>query len=95
VKRVLNTLYVLSQGASLKKEGEAIAVKAGGEGKLRVPIISIGSIVCFGNALISPALIGFCARSGVSISFMSTHGRFLARVESPTAGNVLLRREQY
>ncbi|MCX7038169.1 MAG: CRISPR-associated endonuclease Cas1, partial [Spirochaetes bacterium] len=49
MKRVLNTLYVMSQGAYLRKEGEAVAVKAGGEVKLRVPILSIGSIVCFGD----------------------------------------------
>lgn len=95
MKRVLNTLYVMSQGAYLRKEGEAVAVKAGGEVKLRVPILSIGSIVCFGDALLSPSLMGFCAKSGVSISFMSAYGRFLARVEGPTTGNVLLRREQY
>jgi len=95
VKRVLNTLYVMSQGAYLKKEGEAIAVKVGGEVKLRVPIISIGSIVCFGDALISPALMGHCAKCGVIISYLSAYGRFLARVEGPTTGNVLLRREQY
>ena len=95
MKRVLNTLYVMSQGAYLKKEGEAIAVKAGGEIKLRVPIISIGSIVCFGDALISPSLMGHCAKCGVAISYMSAYGRFLARVMGPTTGNVLLRREQY
>jgi CRISPR-associated protein Cas1 len=95
VKRVLNTLYVMSQGAYLKKEGEAVAVKIGGEVKLRVPIISIGSIVCFGDAMISPSLMGHCAKNGVSISFLSTFGRFVARVVGPTTGNVLLRREQY
>jgi CRISP-associated protein Cas1 len=95
VKRVLNTLYVMSQGAYLRKEGEAVAVKTGGEVKLRIPIISIGSIVCFGDTLISPALMGHCAKCGVSISYLSTYGRFLARVQGPTTGNVLLRREQY
>ncbi len=95
MKRVLNTLYVMSQGAYLKKEGEAVAVKVGGEVKLRVPTLTIGSIVCFGDALLSPSLMGHCARNGVSISFLSAYGRFLARVEGPTAGNVLLRREQY
>jgi CRISP-associated protein Cas1 len=95
VKRVLNTLYIMSQGAYLKKEGDAVAVKAGGEVKLRIPIISIGSIVCFGDALISPTLMGHCAKCGVSISYMSAYGRFLARIQGPTTGNVLLRRAQY
>lgn len=85
----------MTQGASLKKEGEAIAVRIGGEVKLRIPIISIGSIVCFGDAYVSPALMGHCAKFGVTISHMSAYGRFLARIVGPTTGNVLLRREQY
>ncbi len=95
MKRVLNTLYVMTQGAYLKKEGDAVAVRVRRELRLRVPIIGISSIVCFGDALLSPALMGHCAHSGVSISFMSAYGRFLARVQGPTTGNVLLRREQY
>ena len=95
MKRVLNTLYVMSQGAYLRKEGEAVAVRVKRELKLRVPIIGIGSIVCFGDALLTPSLMSHCTRNGVTISFLSTHGRFLARVLGATTGNVLLRREQY
>ena len=95
MKRVLNTLYVMTQGSYLKKEGEAIAVRTGGETKLRLPIVSIGSIVCFGDAMVSPALMGHCAANGVTISYLSAYGRFLARIVGPTTGNVLLRREQY
>ena len=39
--------------------------------------------------------MGFCGANGVGISFLSEHGRFLARVQGPVSGNVLLRREQY
>ena len=39
--------------------------------------------------------MGFCAERQVGLSFLSEHGRFLARVEGETKGNVLLRREQY
>jgi CRISPR-associated protein Cas1 len=39
--------------------------------------------------------MGHCAKNGVSVSFLSAYGRFLARLEGATAGNVLLRREQY
>jgi CRISPR-associated protein Cas1 len=31
----------------------------------------------------------------VGVSFLTEHGRFLARVQGPVSGNVLLRREQY
>ena len=39
--------------------------------------------------------MGFCAEKQVGLSFLTEHGRFLARVQGPVSGNVLLRREQY
>jgi CRISP-associated protein Cas1 len=39
--------------------------------------------------------MGLCGESGVSLAFLTEHGRFLARVKEPVSGNVLLRREQY
>jgi len=39
--------------------------------------------------------MGFCAGNGVGLSFLTEYGRFLARVQGPVSGNVLLRREQY
>jgi len=39
--------------------------------------------------------MSFCCERGVGVSFLSEHGRFLARVVGRTSGNVLLRREQY
>jgi CRISPR-associated protein Cas1 len=39
--------------------------------------------------------MGFCAERDVTVSFLSENGRFLARVQGPVSGNVLLRREQY
>ncbi len=95
MKKLQNTLYVTTQGAYLAKEGESVIVRVEDEVKLRVPIHGIGSIVCFGRVSCSPYLMAFCGAREVSIGFLSEHGRFLARVEGPTTGNVLLRREQY
>ncbi|HRC86439.1 MAG TPA: type I-C CRISPR-associated endonuclease Cas1c [Thermoanaerobaculia bacterium] len=95
MKRHANTLYVTSQGAYLAKDGETVAVRLEEQTRLRVPIHTLGSVVCFGQVGASPFLLGFCAERGVPVTFLSEHGRFLARVEGPTSGNVLLRREQY
>jgi len=95
MKKHLNTLFVTTQGAYLFKEGETVVVKVEGEVRLRLPIHTIGGIVCFGNVLCSPFLLGFCAENDVAISFLTERGRFLARVQGPVSGNVLLRREQY
>jgi len=95
MKKHLNTLFVTTQGAYLAKEGETVAVRIEREVKLRIPVHTLDSIVCFGNVGCSPFLMGFCAERDVSISFLTENGRFLARVKGPASGNVLLRRQQY
>jgi len=95
MKKYLNILFVTTQGAYLNKEGESVVASAEREVKLRVPIHTLGGIVCFGNVLCSPFLMHHCAENNVLISFLSEHGRFLARVQGPVNGNVLLRRQQY
>ncbi len=95
MKRHLNTLYVTTQGAYLAKEGEAVVVRVDRAVRLRVPLHTLGGIVCFGHITCTPALMAMCARAGVAISYLTENGRFLARVQGFTPGNVLLRREQY
>ncbi|MBU4365524.1 MAG: type I-C CRISPR-associated endonuclease Cas1c [Kiritimatiellae bacterium] len=95
MKRLLNTLFVTTQGAYLCHEGESVLVKVEKETRLRVPLHMLGGIVCFGQVACSQPLMGLCGERGVLISFLTEHGRFLARVQGPVSGNVLLRREQY
>jgi CRISP-associated protein Cas1 len=95
MKKLLNTLYVTTQGAYLAKDGETVLIRVEQENRLRVPIHTLGGIVCFGQVSCSPPLMGFCAENNVALSFFSEHGQFLARVQGPVNGNVLLRREQY
>jgi CRISPR-associated protein Cas1 len=95
MKRHLNTLYVTTPGCYLRKEGEAVLVRLEEETKAHVPLHNLEGIVCFGNVLASPYLLGACGERGIGVSLLSRHGRFLARVQGPTSGNVLLRREQY
>jgi CRISPR-associated protein Cas1 len=79
----------------LAQDGETVAVRVEQETKLRVPIHTLSGIVCFGQVSCSPFLMGLCAEHGVTISFLTEHGRFLSRVQGPVSGNVLLRRKQY
>jgi CRISPR-associated protein Cas1 len=95
MKHHLNTLYVFTQGAYLRKESETVVVRIERQLKLRLPLLNIGAIICFGRVGISPQLMGFCGEKGIAISFMTENGRFLAAVNGFTPGNVLLRREQY
>jgi len=95
MKRLLNTLYLTTQGAWLSRERETLVVKVDREVRLRLPIHHIDSIVAFGQINATAPLLGFCAERGVRMAFFTEHGRFLARVEGPVSGNVLLRKAQY
>ncbi|MBQ7252899.1 MAG: type I-C CRISPR-associated endonuclease Cas1 [Kiritimatiellae bacterium] len=91
MKKLLNTLYVQTQGTYLRREGETVVAEREREVVARIPIHTLSGIVCFGNVLCSPFLLGLCGERGVHVGFLTEHGRFLARVEGPVSGNVLLR----
>lgn len=95
MRKLLNVLYITSPEAYLAKEGETVLVRVEEETKIRVPIHNLEGIVCFGYTGASPALMHLCAERGVALSFLSSSGKFLARINGPVSGNVLLRRQQY
>ena len=90
-----NTLFVSTQGAYVTRDHETVRVKLEGKVVLTVPFHHLEGIVCFGRISVSPAVFAACGERQLWLSFMSEHGHFLARVESPVQGNVLLRRQQY
>lgn len=92
---LLNTLYVTTGGAYLHLDNDTVRVEVERETRLRVPLHHLGGIVGFGDVLISPALIGRCAESGIGMALLDRNGRFRARIEGPTSGNVLLRKAQF
>lgn len=95
MQRFLNTLYVTTQKAYLHKKGEAVEVIVEDKTVASIPMITLDSIVCFGNIYVSPFLLGAAPEHNITISFLSETGKFLARVQGPVAGNVLLRKAQY
>lgn len=95
MKKLLNTLYVTTEGAALRKDGENVVVDVEGAERARAPMHMLASVVTFGAVLISPPLMQACAARGIVIVLLDRAGRFQARVEGPISGNVLLRRQQY
>lgn len=95
MKKLLNTVYVTTEGAALRKDGETLVAEVEGEIKARVPLHMLASVVIFGPILVTPALIGACAGAGITLVLLDRNGRFQARIDGPVSGNVLLRRAQY
>lgn len=95
MKKLLNTIYVTTEGAGIRKDGENLVVEIDGAEKGRVPLHMLASVVVFGGIYLSPALMQACAANGITIVLLDRSGRFQARIEGPVTGNVLLRRAQY
>src|SRR5919106_680169 len=93
--QLLNTLYVTTPEAYVRLDHETLRVEVDGTTKLQIPLHHISGLTCFGNVLISPAVLHRCADDGRSVVFLDRNGRFKGRLEGPVSGNVLLRKAQH
>ena len=91
MKQLLNTLYVMTQGAYLNLDHETLKVEVEKQTQLQVPLHHLGGIVVMGNVMISPFLLGRCADDGRSVMILDRNGQFKCRLVGKTSGNVLLR----
>jgi len=95
MKQHLNTLFVTTDGAYMKKKGETVVVVVDKAERLRVPLLNLDGICTFGRVSVSVPLMGACAERGVRLSLLDANGRFRAAVVGYASGNVLLRRTQH
>lgn len=95
MRKLLNTLYVMTEDCYLTLDGENIVIQNGEKALGRFPLHTLENIMCFTYKGASPALMGACAERKIGMSFFSPRGSFLARVIGKEYGNVLLRKEQY
>jgi len=92
---IQNTLYIMTPQAYAHLDNQSVRIEVERETRLRVPLHHIGALVCFGNVLISPALMHQLADEGKSLVLLDNTGRFKARLEGPVSGNILLRQAQH
>lgn len=90
-----NVLYVMTHNAYVHLDNTTVRVEVERETRLRVPLHHVGSLVCFGNVMVTPALMHRLADEGKSLVLLERSGRFKARLEGPVSGNILLRQAQH
>ena len=100
MKKLLNTLFITSPDRYLSLDGENVVIICkDDDGKNdeigRVPLHNLEAIITFGYTGASPGLMRACAKNNIALSFMSSNGKFIARIVGEVRGNVTLRREQY
>lgn len=95
MRHLLNTLYVTNEKSYLSLDNENVIINIEGNAVKKLPLRMFEQILYFGYMGASPALLGACAKHGISFCFYKPSGRFLTRVTANNNSNVLLRKEQY
>lgn len=89
MRELLNTLYITNKDAYLRKDGENVVVCVEECEVGRRPVHILESVVCMNYVGISPALMKLFSNTGVFVAFLDSNGRFAARLQGATRGNVL------
>jgi CRISP-associated protein Cas1 len=92
---LLNTLYVTLTDSRLRLDNDTLRVMVDEDTRLRVPLHHLQAVVCFGHVGLSAPLMHRLADDGIALVLLDDAGRFKARLEGATAGNVLLRQAQH
>lgn len=92
---LLKTLYVTLADSRLRLDNDTLRVMVGDDTRLRVPLHHLQAVVCFGHVGISAPLMHRLADEAVALVLLDDAGRFKARLEGATGGNVLLRQAQH
>jgi len=91
-----NTLYLLTPGLSLRRDGLALRVEQEKQLKLSLPVHNLESVFVFGaDIYVSPSAMRLCWEHGASVCYFTDWGRLEARVEGVPQGSMLLRRAQH
>ncbi len=91
----MSTLYVLQDGAYVRKEGERVKVTCDKQVILDVPMIKVDQVALFGPTQISSqALVEFLKRD-IEVVFLSKNGRYRGRLQPEFSKNSILRKAQF
>jgi CRISPR-associated protein Cas1 len=88
-------LYVSEHGAKLGKDGNCLIVKFP-KGEIdEIPLKDIIHISLIGNVQCSTQLIHSLMASGITISYLSSHGNLIGFTSPPVTKNIHLRHKQF
>lgn len=93
--QIMNTLYVMTPNAYLHLDNDTLRIDVEHVKRMQVPLHHIGSVVTFGNVMVSPGAMHRCADAGIALVLLDHNGRFKARLEGAVSGNILLRQAQH
>lgn len=91
----MGTVYITEPDAFIGKTDERLSVKAKKQTLLDVPLIKVDGIVVLGRATISPAAISELLERHIPLSFLTSTGKYLGRLEPELTKNIFVRKAQW
>lgn len=95
MRKMLNTLFVLTEDARLSLKDQNVVVRYQDDSKRQIPLLSLENIISFSHMGASVQLMNACTEKHIGLAFCDSYGHLLARISGESRGNVLLRRQQY
>ena len=68
MRKLLNTLYILTPNVYLLKDGTNVVARIDGEETFRIPIHNLEGIITFSYMGASPGLMQLCVQEGVKLT---------------------------
>ena len=91
----METMYVVEQGAFLKKNGNSLDIVKKGDLVQSLPAKDLEKLILTGNISLSGPVMDFLIHNRVETVFLTPTGRFRARLMIDEHKHVALRKAQY
>ncbi|MGQ9558315.1 MAG: type I-D CRISPR-associated endonuclease Cas1d [Desulfurispora sp.] len=88
-------LYLMEQGAVVRKVDQRVVVELEGRTVQDIPLIKIDQVVIFGRVTVTAAATAMFLEHGIEVVYLTAYGKFLGRLQPPAPKNCLLRVAQY
>jgi len=91
----MSVLYLVEQGAILRKRGDRVVVQKDGNTLLDVPCQKVDSILIFGAVQVTTQALAELLDHGIEVALLTRHGRLRGQLTPVKSKNVVLRMAQY
>ncbi len=88
-------LYLVEEGACLRKQHSRLVITKGTETIREVPIEKVDAVVIFSGTHLTSPCAEFLLEKGIPVTFLSARGKFFGRLESTRHVNIIRQRLQF
>jgi CRISPR-associated protein Cas1 len=90
----MRVLYVVEQGAVLRRAGELLLVERDRETLARVPLLRLQLVLLFGNVHVTTPTLATLLERGIELVLLTADGEYRGRLVGPESGSAELRVRQ-